>query len=59
MVETLRFHLTCIYHSITFMVLVLYFHTKDPVGVVETANIFLFTELYPVAGSEAALLARY
>ena len=38
------------------MVLVLDFHTKDPDRVGDTLNIFLFTDLSPLAGLEAALL---
>ena len=40
------------------MVLVLDFHTKDPDRVGDTLNIFLFTDLSPLAGLEAALLTR-
>ena len=38
------------------MVMVLVFHTKDPDGVWGALNIFLFPNLYPLAGSESALL---
>ena len=36
--------------------MVIAFHTKDPDGVVEALNIFLFPDLSPLAGLEAALL---
>ena len=39
------------------MVLSLSFHTKDPEGLGDAVNIFLFTYLSPYAGSEAALMA--
>ena len=34
------------------------FHTKDPDGVLGALKIFLFPNLSPLAGSEAALLTR-
>ena len=34
------------------------FQTKDPNSVEDTLNIFLFPDLSPSAGSEAALLMR-
>ena len=34
------------------------FHTEDPDGVWGALNIFLFSDLSPLAGSEAALLTR-
>ena len=40
------------------MVTALAFHTKDPDGVEDTLNIFLFPELSPSAGSKAALLTQ-
>ena len=40
------------------MVVALAFHTKDPDGVEETLKIFLFPDLYPSTGSEAALFTR-
>ena len=40
------------------MVMALAFHTKDPDRVGDTLNIFLFPDLSPSAGSEAALLTR-
>ena len=52
----LRFCFPIISHSIVVVVLAFAFHTKDPYGVGETVNTFLFLDLYPAAGSEAALL---
>ena len=40
------------------MMMALAFHTKDPDGVEGTLKIFLFTDLYPSTGSEAALFTR-
>ena len=40
------------------MVIALTFHTKDPDRVGDALNIFLFPDLSPSAGSEAALLTR-
>ena len=40
------------------MVMALAFHTKDPDGVEGTLKILLFPDLYPSAGSEAALLTQ-
>ena len=40
------------------MVMTLAFHTKYPDGVEETLKIFLFPNLYPSTGSEAALFTR-
>ena len=38
--------------------MILAFHTKDPDGVGDALNIFLFPDLSPLAGSEKALLTR-
>ena len=40
------------------MVMALDFHTKDPDGVEDTLEIFLFPDLYPSTGSEADLFTR-
>ena len=40
------------------MVMALVFHTKDPGRVGDTLDIFLFPDLSPSAGSDAALLTR-
>ena len=40
------------------MVMVLTFHTEDPDGVGDALNILLFPDLFPLEGSEAALLTR-
>ena len=40
------------------MVLALAFHTEDPDGVGDALNIFLFPDLSPSEGLEAALLTR-
>ena len=40
------------------MVLELDFHSEDPNGVRDAVKVFLFPELSPTAGSEAALLTR-
>ena len=45
-------------HAIVVIVMALSFHTEDPNRVGDIINIFLFTDLYPLAGSEAALLTR-
>ena len=45
-------------HAIAVMVVAIAFHTKDPDGVGDALNIFLFTDLSPLAGLEAALLMR-
>ena len=43
----MHFHALCIPHSITIMVLELYFYTKEPGGVGDTLNVFLFPYLSP------------
>ena len=40
------------------MVMDLAFHTKDPDGMEDTLKNFLFPNLYPSTGSEAALFTR-
>ena len=40
------------------MMLDLAFHSKYPIGVGDTVNVFLCLDFYPVAGSEAELLMR-
>ena len=40
------------------MVLLLTFHTEDPDGLGDALGMFLFTDLYPSAGSEAYLLTQ-
>ena len=54
--ESLRFHHLHIPYTVAVMVMALAFHTKYPDGVEDTLNIFLFPYLYPLAGSEEALL---
>ena len=54
----MHFTMTCIHHSVTVIVLDFAFHTEDPDAVGNAISIFLFLELSPLAGSEAALLAR-
>ena len=48
----------CIPHAVAVIVTSLAFHTEDPNGGWGALNIFLFPDLPPSAGSEAALLAR-
>ena len=45
-------------HAVVVMVMALSFHTKDVDGVEDTLHIFLFTNLFTLAGSEADLLPR-
>ena len=40
------------------MVFPLAFYSEDPDGVGDAVNVFLFLDLFPVAGLEAALLTR-
>ena len=54
--EGLRFRLPRIPHAVAVMVMALAFHTKDPDGVGDQLNIFLFPDLSPSAGLESALL---
>ena len=56
--ESLRFRLPRIYHAVAVMVMALTFHTKDPDRVGDALNIFLFPDLSPLVGLEAALLTR-
>ena len=57
-IKILRFRHLHIPHNFVVMVMALAFHTKDVEGVEDTLNIFLFTNLSPLVGSEAALLTR-
>ena len=57
-IKILRFRHPHIPHAVVVMVMALAFHTKDVDRVENTLNIFLFTNLSPLAGSEAALLTR-
>ena len=52
----MRFHAHCIPHSVSVIVLALAFFTKDLNDVGDAIKIFLFPDLSPYAGSEAALL---
>ena len=56
--KSLRFCTLHTPHTIAVMVMALAFNTKDPDGVGETVNIFLFNNFFPSAGLEAALLMR-
>ena len=56
--KILRFLHPHIPHAVVVMVMALAFHTKDVDRVEDTINIFLFTDLSPLAGLEAALLTR-
>ena len=40
------------------LILSLKFYSKDPVGVEDAINVFIFPDLSPSVGSEAALLAH-
>ena len=57
-IKILRFCHPHIPHAVVVMVMVLAFHTKDVDRVKDTLNIFLFTNLSPLAGSEVDLLTR-
>ena len=57
-IKILRFRHPHIPHAVVVMVSALAFHTKDVDRVEDTLNIFLFTKLSTLAGSEAALLTR-
>ena len=56
--ESLRFRPPYTPHAVAFMVMALAFHTKDPDGVGDMLNIFLFPDLSPLVGSEADLLTQ-
>ena len=56
--KILLFHPPYTPHAVTVMVMALTFHTKDPDGVEDTINIFLFPDLSPSAGLEAAFLTQ-
>ena len=54
----MRFRAPIIPHAIAVMVLDLEFYTKDPDGMGDAVNIFLFPDLTPAAESKASLLAH-
>ena len=56
--ETLHFLALHIPHYDAVLILGLACSSKDPDGVGDAINVFLFPDLYPLASSEAALLAR-
>ena len=56
--EILQFRPLYTPHPVAVMVMALTFHTKDPDGVENMLNIFLFPDLYPSSGLEASLLVR-
>ena len=55
-VDSLRFHPPHTPNTAAVMVMALTFHTKDPDGARDDLHIFLFPDLPPLAGLEAALL---
>ena len=57
-VEHLRFRAPRTSHAVAVIVLGLDFYSKDPYGVGDTIDVFLFPDLYPSVSSEAALLTR-
>ena len=56
--EHLLFWAPHISHTVPVLVLDLEFYSKDPDGVIDAINVFLFLDLYPLARSEAALIVR-
>ena len=56
-VEHLRFRSPCISHAVVVLVLGLAFYSEDLDGVGDAINVFLFPDLSPSSGSEAAILA--
>ena len=56
--DGLRFRPPRIPHAVAFMVMALAFHTKEPYWVGDALIVFLFPELTPSEGSEAALLMQ-
>ena len=56
--EYLRFWAPCTSHDVTVIVLGLELYSKDPDGVGDAINIFIFPDLSPSASSEAVILAR-
>ena len=56
--EHLHFRAPHISQDVSILVLGLKFYSEDPYGVGDAINVFLFPDLSPSAGSEAALLAR-
>ena len=56
--ESLRFRPPYTPHAVAVMVMEIAFHTKDPDRLGDTLNIFLFPDLSPSSGSEAALLTH-
>ena len=57
-IKILRFRHPHIPHAVVVMVMELTFHIKYVDRVEDTLNIFLFTDISPLAGSEAAFLTR-
>ena len=57
-VEHLCFRAPHIYHAVAVLVLGLAFYYENPDSVGDAINVFLFHDLSPSAGSEAALLGR-
>ena len=56
--DALHFFLLHISHTISVMAMALTFHNNDPDGLGDALNTFLFPDLSPSSGSEAALLTR-
>ena len=56
--EHLHFRAPLISHAIAVLVLGLAFYYEEPDGVGDAINIFIFPDLSPSVGSEAALLTR-
>ena len=56
--KSLRFRHPCTPHTITVMVMVFAFHTKELDRLGDALNVFLFPNLSPFARLEAALLTR-
>ena len=56
--DSLRFRLPCTPHAVAVMVMALTFNTEYPDEVGDALNIFLFPDLSPLEGLEAALLTR-
>ena len=56
--EHLRFRAPHISHAVTVLILGLAFYSEEPYVMGDTINVFLFPNMLPLAGSEAALLAR-
>ena len=56
--QCMLFHTSRIPHSVAVMVLTLAFYTEYPNKVGNTIDTFLFTDIFPLAWSEVALLTR-